>query len=63
MSTAFSPDGKHMASCLDNKTARMWDVETGKAVKDSPPGHTAQLPSIAFHLAASIRGAYINIVW
>src|SRR5207247_9335462 len=33
-SIAFSPDGGLLASGVDDKSIRLWDVETGRSVRD-----------------------------
>lgn len=46
-SAIFSPDGKTIASAIDEKTIRLWDTETGK-LTNSLTGHTDYISSIAF---------------
>jgi len=31
-SVAYSPDGKHIVSGSDDRTVKVWDAQTGKAV-------------------------------
>ena len=31
-SSAFSPDGKHIVTASDDKTARIWDAQTGRQI-------------------------------
>ncbi|KAF9460308.1 WD40-repeat-containing domain protein [Collybia nuda] len=47
-SVAISSDGKNIVSGSYDKTIRLWDVETGIAVKDAFKGHTSRVKSVAF---------------
>ena len=40
MSAAFSPDGKRIVTASEDKTARLWDAETGKPIGEPLKGHT-----------------------
>jgi WD40 repeat protein len=46
-SIAFSPDGKQLASALDDETVRLWDTATGAALQ-TLEGHKGWVYSIAF---------------
>jgi WD40 repeat protein len=44
---AFSPDGKRLLSGGDDKTAIVWDIESGKTVQRLE-GHAGAVTSVAF---------------
>jgi WD40 repeat protein len=46
-SVAFSADGKHIVSASNDKTARIWDAQTGKPLA-ALHGHTGYVVSVAF---------------
>lgn len=43
---ALSPDGRHAVTASADKSVRLWDLETGKAVKTFE-GHTAAVTNVA----------------
>jgi WD40 repeat protein len=45
---AFSADGKRLASASSDKTARLWDVATRRALGEPLQGHTSYVYSVAF---------------
>jgi WD40 repeat protein len=47
-SVAFSPDGKKLASGLNDNTVHLWDAETGQAVGAPLKGHPSGVYSVAF---------------
>ena len=48
-SAAFSPDGKRIVTASADKTARLWDAETGKQIGELQ-GHGDSVLSAAFSL-------------
>eukprot|EP01043_Picozoa_sp_COSAG02_P112080 COSAG02_NODE_48263_length_335_cov_0.652542_1_plen_111_part_11 len=46
-SASFSPDGQHIVTASDDKTARVWDAQTG-ACKQVLEGHTGTVRSASF---------------
>ena len=47
-SVTFSPDGRHIISGSDDKTVRIWNVETGFAVGKPLEGHTDYVQLVAY---------------
>jgi WD40 repeat protein len=47
-SAAFSPDGKRIVTASADKTARLWDAETGKQIGAPLVGHEDVVKSAAF---------------
>ncbi|CAG7848072.1 COMPASS-like H3K4 histone methylase component WDR5B {ECO:0000303/PubMed:19567704} Short=AtWDR5B {ECO:0000303/PubMed:19567704} [Serendipita indica DSM 11827] len=45
---AFSPDGRRVVSGSDDRTVRLWDVETGAQIGSPLEGHTGWVMSVAF---------------
>ena len=38
-SAAFSPDGKRIVTASEDKTARLWNADTGKPISEPLKGH------------------------
>jgi WD40 repeat protein len=48
LSAAFSPDGKRILTASQDKTARLWDPETGKPIGAPLTGHAGGVLSATF---------------
>ena len=47
-SVAYSPDGRHIVSGSEDRTIRIWNVESGVAVGKPLEGHTGRVESVAY---------------
>ncbi|KAG9054182.1 hypothetical protein FS842_005878 [Serendipita sp. 407] len=47
-SVSFSPDGRFIVSGSDDRTVRLWDMETGHQLSTSFEGHSNRVISVAF---------------
>ncbi|CCA71170.1 hypothetical protein PIIN_05106 [Serendipita indica DSM 11827] len=45
---AFSPDGSRIASCSEDHTIRLWDVDTGEPMGNPFRGHSGSVWAVAF---------------
>lgn len=55
-SIAFAPDGKFLASGSGDQTVRLWDVKSGRELKNLE-GHTSTVYSIAFSPKSEIMAS------
>lgn len=53
-SVAFSPDAKVIVSGSSDKTLRLWDAASGKAIGEPLKGHENSVSSVAFSPAAKV---------
>ncbi len=53
LNVAFSPDGRYIATGVDNKTVRIWDLEEPNALT-AFKGHSDQVNSVAFSSDGSL---------
>ena len=47
LGVAFSPDGKRMASCGEDRTVKIWDTDMGWEIL-ALSGHESSVTSVAF---------------
>ena len=47
-SVGFSPDGARIVSGSFDRTIRIWDAKTGKALSEPFKGHTGSVSSVGF---------------
>jgi WD40 repeat protein len=47
-SLVFSKDGQTLASCADDNTVRLWNVQSGRKICDPLYGHTSSVSSVKF---------------
>jgi WD40 repeat protein len=57
--TAFSPDGKALASASSDGTVRLWNMATGDSARNPLPGED----DIATGLSFSPDGQYLMVTW
>ena len=62
---SFTPDGKYLVSSGEDKSILVWDISTGKSLKEIP-GHNKKVYSLSFNedcsmLASGGANDYINV--
>jgi WD40 repeat protein len=64
---ALSPDGRRLATAVNNNAVRLWDTDTGQPLGDPLTGHTAEVNGVAFspdgHRLATASADHTARLW